>query len=279
MAQGNDVMYCKKGAMIAYQGSFKFEKLLVGPGKNLVSAVISNVVRRVTGENMELMKVTGQGACYFAELAKHITVVNLAQGESIGVESENLIAFTDTCDYGVRPIGVGIISQKGLFTSKLTAKGPGAQVAVLSDGNPLILDSPCCVDPDAVVCWTGADPGFKLDLNWKMLLGQTSGESYMLEFKHGGQKIIIQPSERKSGIKIGIDDKGYQPDTQSSAFSNSQQNIGGMFGGGQGGHGGSSSFGGGSSFGSSSSSSSSGGLGGAGGLGNILGSVLGNRRF
>jgi uncharacterized protein (AIM24 family) len=261
MAQGNNVMYCKKGAMIAYQGSFKFEKLLVGPGKNLASAVISHVARRFTGENMEIMKVTGQGSCYFAELAKHITVINLSPGESIGVESENLIAFTESCDYGVRPIGVGIISQKGLFTSKITAKGPGAQVAVLSEGNPLILDSPCVVDPDAVVCWTGSDPGFKLDLNWKMLLGQTSGESYMLEFKRPGQKVIIQPSERKSGVKLGIDDKSYQPDTQSSAFQNSQQNMSNMFGGGQG-----------SSHGSSSSQSA-----GSGGIGNILGSVLGNR--
>ncbi|MEN8905777.1 MAG: AIM24 family protein [Clostridiales bacterium] len=270
MAQGNNIMYCKKGAMVAYQGAFKFEKLLVGPGKNLASAVFSHVARRFTGENMEIMKVTGQGACYFAELAKHITVINLAQGESIGVESENLIAFTDACDYGVRPIGVGIISQKGLFTSKLTAKGPGAQVAVLSDGNPLILDSPCCVDPDAVVCWTGSDPGFKLDLNWKMILGQTSGESYMLEFKRGGQKVIVQPSERKSGVKIGIDDRDHQPDTQSSAFSNSRENMGNMFGGGQN----ASSGQGGSSFGNQGSQGSS-----NGGIGNILGSVLGNRRF
>lgn len=124
----------------------------------------------------------------FAELAKHVTVIPLNPGESIGVESENLLAFTENCDYGVRPIGVGVISQKGLFTSKLTGKGPNAQVAVLSEGNPLVLDSPCCVDPDAVICWTGPDPGFKLDLNWKTLIGQTSGESYMLEFKNPGQK-------------------------------------------------------------------------------------------
>ena len=83
LAQGNDVMYAKKGAMIAYQGKFKFEKLMIGPGKNLASAVLSHVVRRVTGENVELMKVTGQGNCYFAELAKHVTVIPINQGDSI----------------------------------------------------------------------------------------------------------------------------------------------------------------------------------------------------
>jgi len=281
MAQGNDVMYCKKGAMIAYQGQFKFEKLLIGPGGNLASAVISHVARRFTGENMELMKVTGNGTCYFAELAKHATVITLNQGDSLGVESENILAFSDNCDYGVRFIGVGVVSQKGLFTSKLTAKTAGAQVVVLTDGNPVVLQSPCCVDPDAVVCWTGRDPGFKLDLNWKTIIGQTSGESYMLEFKNPGQTVIIQPSERKSGVKLGIDDKSYQPDTQGSAFQNSQQNMTDMLGNmgqmGQNlaGHGQGAGAAGG--MGQNLQNLAGQAAGGGGGIANILGSILGGR--
>lgn len=83
----------------------------------------------------------------------------------------------------------------------------GAQVAVLSDGNPLILDSPCCVDPDALVAWDGADPQFKLDVSFKNLLGKmgASGESYQMEWSQPGTQVIIQPSERKSGIKLAID--------------------------------------------------------------------------
>lgn len=253
MAEGNDTMYCKKGSMVAYQGQFRFEKLLIGPGGNLASAVLSHVARRFTGENMELMKVTGQGRCYFADYASHVTVVSLNPGDSIGVESENLLAFTDSCDYGIKMIGVGVLSQKGLFTSSIKAKGPNAQVAIISTGNPIVLDSPCVVDPDAVVCWTGPDPGFKLDLNWKNLLGQTSGESYMLEFKNPGQKVIIQPSERKSGVKLGIDDNNYQASSQGSSFQNSQDNMSNLMG----------------SMGSMGSS--------GGGLGNILGSILGGR--
>ena len=287
LAQGNNVMYAKKGAMIAYQGQFKFEKLLVGPGKNLASAVISHIARRVTDENMELMKVTGQGNCFFAELAKHVTVIPLNPGESIGVESENLLAFTENCDYGVRPIGVGVISQKGLFTSKLTGKGPNAQVAVLSEGNPLVLDSPCCVDPDAVICWTGPDPGFKLDLNWKTLIGQTSGESYMLEFKNPGQKVLVQPSERESGLKIGMDDKRYKPDTQSSAFSNTRQNLQNTFGsfgsnqnqsyGSNQSFGGNQGFSGNQGFGGNASGGNASGGNAGGGIGNLLGNILGGR--
>jgi uncharacterized protein (AIM24 family) len=253
VAEGHDVMYCKKGTMVAYQGQFKFEKLLIGPGGNLASALISHVARRFTGENMEIMKVTGQGACYFADAAKHVTVIHLNPGDSIGVESENLLAFSAACDYGVKMIGVGVLSQKGLFTSKISAHSPGAQVAVLSDGNPIVIQSPCVVDPDAVVCWTGADPSFKLDVNWKTIIGQTSGESYMLEFKQPGQTVIIQPAERQSGLKLGMDD-GEEAQTQSHAFQNSQHNMQNSFSSAQ------------QMFGNN-----------MGGAGNILGSILGGR--
>jgi hypothetical protein len=62
------------------------------------------------------------------------------------------------------------------------------------------------VDPDAVVCWIGADPGFKLDLSWKNLIGQASGETYMFEWSgNKAATVIIQPTERKSGVDIGMD--------------------------------------------------------------------------
>lgn len=240
LASGAGEFYAKKGAMIAYQGNFKFEKVLIDPnGGNLVGGLVRQVARRVTGENMELMKVTGQGDCYLADEAQHITVIDLDMGDTLGVESENLLAFTDTCHYGVRPIGVGVISQKGLFTSSLKANQPGAQVAIKSDGNPVILQTPCVVDPDAVVCWTGPDPQFKVDVNWKTLIGQTSGESYMLNFTQPGYIVIIQPSERLSGLKISIDDKRYTPNSQNNAGASTMQNmqdlgqqLGNMFGGG-----------------------------------------------
>lgn len=226
LAQGQGTMYSKKGAMVAYQGNFKFSKVLIDPnGGNLISGVMHQMGRKLTGENMELMEVTGQGACYFADEAQHVSVITLNQGDQLSIESENLLAFTDMCHYGVRFIGVGVLSQKGMFTSKLTPKGPGAMVAIKTNGNPLILQSPCVVDPDAVVCWTGADPSFKMDVNWKTLIGQTSGESYMLEFKQPGQTVVVQPFERQSGIKIGIDDKNYTAHSQGSAWENTQQNM------------------------------------------------------
>ena len=206
---GRGCIYTKAGAMIAHQGNNKFDKVLLGPEGNAARALLGQVTRRLMGENLPLMKCTsGAGSKqFYADSARHVVVIDLAPGDRIMVESENLLAFTDSCDYKSKFFGKGIIAQKGLFTTVLVGREAGAQVAVLSDGNPLILDSPCCIDPDALVAWDGDDPQFKLDVSFKNLLGNlgASGESYQMEWSRPGTQVIIQPSERKSGIKLAID--------------------------------------------------------------------------
>lgn len=233
---GRGALFTKAGAMIGYRGNCKFEKVLLGPQGNPLGALMGSIGRRLTGENMPLMKVetNGQSESYYANLAQHVTVINLREGMSISVESENLLAFTDSCKYGFKFLAQGVISQKGMFTSTLTATGPNAQVAIISEGNPLVLDTPCFVDPDAHVANTGPDPSFKLGLSWKNIIGQASGESYMFEFKQPGHKVIVQPSERRSGLDIGIDGGGGRPDVQQNNLfgggSSNNQSGGGLFG-------------------------------------------------
>ena len=181
-----------------------------------MQAALGSLTRRVTRENLPLMKVTmnGDSVTYYANHGQHVVVYKLAQGEILSVESENILAFTQDCDYSVRFIGCGIFSQKGLATSTLTGAGPNAYVAVLSDGNPIAMDNTdshatISVDPDAVICWIGnghCDPNVTADVSWKTFIGQTSGESYQFEW-HGGDNVtvIIQPSERQSGIRVSMD--------------------------------------------------------------------------
>lgn len=214
---GGDVLFTKAGSFICGEcygaKNYQFEKVLLGPQGNPLQAALGQLSRRFTGENLPLMKVTNRGdnITYYANEAQHIVVYNLRQGETISVESENILAFTADCKYSVRFLAQGVISQKGLATSTLTGVGPNAQVAVLVDGNPIVLSnvqngSTIEVDPDAVVCWIGADPGFKLDLSWKNLIGQASGETYMFEWSgNKAATVIIQPTERKSGVDIGMD--------------------------------------------------------------------------
>lgn len=216
---GNDVLFTKAGAFIAGDSvnkNYRFEKVLLGPQNNLAQAALGSLLRRVTGENLPLAKVimNGDSTTYYANFGQHVVVYKLEYGETISVESENILAFTQDCDYKVRFLGVGILSQKGLATTTLTGVGKNAYVAVLSDGNPIVLSNiysrnTIAVDPDAVICWIGAgdcDPQIKTDVNWKTFIGQASGESYTFEW-HGGQPVtvIIQPSERSGGIRVAMD--------------------------------------------------------------------------
>lgn len=214
-ANGGEQFFTKVGAFIGGecvgQKNYRFEKVLLGPQGNPVAAVMRQLLRRVTGENMPLMKTICKGASctYYANKQQHVTVVQLKQGERISVESENLLGFTSDCQYSLRILAQGVISQKGFFTSTLTGIGSNAYVAILTDGNPLILDSSksgalLTADPDAVVCWTGSDPDFKLDLNWKNFIGQASGESYVFEWSQPSV-VVIQPSERHSSLNLSID--------------------------------------------------------------------------
>lgn len=214
---GNEIVYTKAGAFItgkAFGGrNYKFEKILLGPQGNAMQAVAGQILRRFTGENLPLMKVSffGESLTYYANEQQHVVLIPLQPGETLCVESENILAFTQDCAYSVRFLAQGVISQKGLATSVLKGNGPNAMVAVLSDGNPLILNnqqdgSSLTADPDAIICWTGADPMPKLDLSWKNIIGQASGESYMFQWD-APATIIVQPNERKSGVDISMDGK------------------------------------------------------------------------
>lgn len=211
---GNDCVFTKAGAFIGGEclgeKNYKFTKVLLGPESNAGRALAGQLLRRVTGENIPLMKVDffGNSTTYYAHEGQHVVAYHLAPGESIYVESENLLAFTGQCSYNVRFLGQGVISQKGLFTTKLTGNGTEAFVAVLVDGNPIVLSNETTgttieADPDAVVCWLNGDPGFAVDLSWRNLIGQHSGESYFLQWTGNNRTtVIIQPNERQHDVHI-----------------------------------------------------------------------------
>jgi uncharacterized protein (AIM24 family) len=197
---------------------------MLGPQGGFGQALLGQITRRLTGENLLLMKVefAGDSVTYYANDQQHVVVYKLEPGETISVESENILAFTNECKYGVRFLGQGVISQKGLATSTLTGQGNNSFVAVLVDGNPLVMSniqngSTLEADPDAVVCWIGADPTLRTDISWRNFIGQSSGESYMFEWSGGMQAtVIIQPMERISGVDITMDGRasGSRPSRQ-----------------------------------------------------------------
>ena len=121
IARGRGRFYAKKGSMVAFKGDFRFEKLLLGPnnGGGLEGALLGHLQRKITGENMPIMSVEGSGEVYLAENAYHVDVIHLDPGDSINVESENLLAFTEALTYSTTFVGSGVISQRGLFSTYL----------------------------------------------------------------------------------------------------------------------------------------------------------------
>ncbi|KJR45086.1 hypothetical protein UF75_4532 [Desulfosporosinus sp. I2] len=212
--EGTGQFIAKKGAMVAFKGNFKFDKMLLGPdnGGRVMGSLLGLAKRKLTGEDIQLMTVEGSGIIYLAKNAYHVSVFELEPGDCLSVESENLLAFPMDLKYDVRFIGSGVLSQKGLATTILSnISNQPQQVAVMTDGNPLMLEAPCVVDPDAVVAWTsgpngGGDPSVAMNnFSWKTAIGQTSGESYQFQFNQSNQMVLVQPSERLSGLKISMD--------------------------------------------------------------------------
>lgn len=245
-ASAGTQLFTKTGAFICGESmgpkNYRFDKVMFGPdeGQSMLGALGRQMMRRVTGENLALTKVMCDGECtlYFANEAQHVVVYRLAMGETISVESENILAFTPDCKYDVRFLAQGVISQKGLCTSALTGNGPEAYVAVIMDGNPIVLNNlqggTIVADPDATVCWVGqgnVDPEVKLEMSWKNLIGQGSGESYVFEWNnYKPVTVLIQPNERQAGVSVSMDggSNGSRPTRQT--FEMGGMNLGGMGG-------------------------------------------------
>lgn len=185
------------GSMVAYEGQMQFKRQGMTGGEGMMGALR----RRVAGESMTLMEVTGQGTVYLAHQATEITLIPL-QGETLLVESESLLAIDGQLQTGVQFTGLrGMSTGQGLATTKIEGHGT---VAIVSDGPAIALEvaqgQPLCVDPQAYVAHRGQlQQDFVTDVNWRTVLGQGSGESFQIRF-NGHGLVYIQPAERSGGL-------------------------------------------------------------------------------
>ena len=188
-----ETVRARSGAMIAYEGSVTFKKSGVGAGEGLRGAL----KRKLTGESLDLMDMTGQGLVYLAADATEVELIDL-DGDTLQVESSALLALGPGLSTAVTFTGLrGASTGQGLFTTTITGRGP---VAVLSDGPAIALEVsaayPLVVDPDAYVCSRGAlQQSFVTDVSWKTFVGDGNGEAYSLRFTGSGV-VYIQPAER-----------------------------------------------------------------------------------
>ncbi len=180
------------GSMVAYTGSVKFEKSILG-GEGIFGAL----KRKVTNEGMQIMQTSGTGTVFFAQDAAEITVIPLS-GEKMTIESTSLLAYDTSLKTGTSFSGLrGATSGQGLFSTTIEGSG---NIAVISKGNLIMLEvtpnAPLRVDPDAFIGFKGdIKQEFVFDVNWRTMVGQSSGESYQHKFTGQGV-VFIQPAER-----------------------------------------------------------------------------------
>ena len=185
-------VWCKAGAMIGYVGAVKFTR------QGALEQGLGNLLKKmVTGEGATLMKMDGKGRVYLAEQGKRIQVLNLAAGETIFVNGNDLLALEDGMKYDVTMMRrVAGMASGGLFNIRVT--GPGL-VAITTHYNPITLrvqpGQPVFTDPNATVAWSGGlAPAIHTDISFKTLMGRGSGESIQLRFDGDGW-VVLQPYE------------------------------------------------------------------------------------
>src|SRR6478672_9923379 len=183
---GGDVL-AVKGAMVAYQGTIRFDHEKTG-------SVSKMFKKAVTGEDVSLMRVSGEGEVFFASEAGFVFLVEL-DGDGISFNARNLLAFDSSIDWDIQRVqGAGMLSG-GLYNTTLHGTGTAAIHTV---GQPVVLDcstQQTYVDVQACVGWSAnLVPQVVSSMNVRSMLRGGSGEAFQYAF-HGPGFVIVQPSE------------------------------------------------------------------------------------
>ena len=183
-----ETIQAKLGSMVAYQGDVDFEH--AGSG-----GLTRMAKKAMTGEGATLMKVSGTGEVFLADLAQDIQLLKLAD-EAITVNGANLLAFDADIDWDIKKVeGASGMLGGGLYNTHLSGSG---YVAVVSDGTPVLLEvdgEDTYADPQAAITWSeGLKTGIKTNVSMKNLIGRGSGETFTMSFSGQGW-VLVQPSE------------------------------------------------------------------------------------
>jgi uncharacterized protein (AIM24 family) len=187
---GHEDVLARKGSMVAYQGMLEFDGEYQSRGQRQA--------RAMTGEGLDLMRCSGQGTVYLANLAQHVHVVDV-DPQGLTVDGAYVLALDSHLHWEV----ISVDSQYGVSGSgkyNLNISGQG-KVALMTSGQPLMLnvtpDAYTNADADAVVAWSSS---LRVQMQaqtsasgvWRRR-GNT-GEGWELSFMGQGYA-LVQPSE------------------------------------------------------------------------------------
>ncbi|MEU6319600.1 TerD family protein [Streptomyces sp. NPDC047009] len=185
---GGQPVLARQGSMVLYQGKVDFSY----KGAGFAGRIVGNA----TGQEMQLMRCTGQGQVFLAESATHLHPIEL-QGDAICVSAENVLAFDESLQHEVRRIEGHGIPGGALFTMQFQGTGT---IVVKTHGAPVVLPvTPTTfVDSNAVVAWSAAAQvivSSQVRMRRNAYPGDT-GESVNLQFRAApGNFVVVQPYE------------------------------------------------------------------------------------
>ncbi|AGP55146.1 AIM24 family protein [Streptomyces rapamycinicus] len=222
---GHEDVLARKGSMVAYQGLIEFDGEYRTPGQHRA--------RARTGEGLDLMRCSGQGTVYLANLAQHIHVMDVDH-DGLTVDSSYVLAIDSTLHWE----SIAVDSQFGISGSgkyNLNISGQG-KVALMTSGQPLLLqvtpDKYVNADADAIVAWSSS---LRVQMQaqthssgvWRRR-GNT-GEGWELSFLGQGYA-LVQPSELLPpqnavvgggmAAQFGMGQQGARGQNQGNIFSN-----------------------------------------------------------
>jgi len=186
----------KLGSMVAYQGDVSFE--------HAGSGGLSRMIKKaVTNEGADLMKVSGTGEIFLADMAQDVQLLRL-EDEAITANGPHVLAFDAGIEWDIKRVeGASGALSGGLYNLELSGTG---NVALVSDGPPVLIEidgESTFADPQAAITWSqGVSSSVKTDVNVKTLVGKGSGETFQLAFSGSGW-LLLQPSEGSAGTPAG----------------------------------------------------------------------------
>ncbi|MFP3988057.1 AIM24 family protein [Streptomyces sp. E11-3] len=187
---GNEDILARQGSMVAYQGMLEFDGEYQTRGQHRA--------RARTGEGLSLMRCSGQGTVYLANLAQSIHIVDVDH-DGLTVDGAYVLALDSHLHWDV----INVDSQYGISGSgkyNLAISGQG-KVALMTSGQPLMMqvtpEKYVNADADAVVAWSTS---LRVQMQsqtsssgvWRRR-GNT-GEGWELSFMGQGFA-LVQPSE------------------------------------------------------------------------------------
>jgi stress response protein SCP2/uncharacterized protein (AIM24 family) len=189
LTKGKDVL-ALHGSMVAYQGKADFA--------HESSGMLRKLTGNLTGQQLKLMRVSGEGQVFLADEASTLHLVQL-EGDALCVSADRVLAFDDTIDYEVRRIEGEGLPGGGLHILMFSGRGT---IVVKTNGIPVVLPvTPApetYADAHAVVAWT---KGAQVITTAQVRIRRSSysghaAEAYSLQFRGApGNFVIVQPFE------------------------------------------------------------------------------------